>query len=171
MIETRNKGIQLTILFLAFLELSPFNRILWVFSHSRIFYMDTSPWPLDDLWLGIHDYSTVRIFYACHTYCDTGNPFKRSLSRNCDIHTCCWAFGRGSVSTVFYDLGLSWPGFEISTFRIRSKRATTYYHSVRHSYTGIFVIFGLSSHTPKALYMSHMVYIKTSEVCNVTKNY
>ena len=33
-----------------------------------------------------------------------------------------------------------------------------YYHSVRPNYTGIFVVFGLSSHTPKALCLSHIVY-------------
>ena len=39
---------------------------------------------------------------TCHTYCDTGlSPKTR------DIHTCCRAFGSGTVTACFNDLGLS----------------------------------------------------------------
>ena len=61
---------------------------------------------------------------ACHTCCDTGHPFLRSSPRTRDIHTCCRAFGSGTVTTCVNDLGLSRPGFEHPTFRMRGERST-----------------------------------------------
>ena len=49
---------------------------------------------------------------ACHTYCDTGHPFIWSSPRTRNTHICCRAFGSGTVTTCFYDLGLSRLGFE-----------------------------------------------------------
>ena len=39
-------------------------------------------------------------------------PFIWSYLRTRDTHTCCRAFGSGSVTTCFYDLGLWRPGIE-----------------------------------------------------------
>ena len=61
---------------------------------------------------------------ACHTCCDTGHPFLRSSPRTRDIHTYCRAFGSGTVTTCVNDLGLSRPGFEHPTFRMRGERST-----------------------------------------------
>ena len=61
---------------------------------------------------------------TCHTYCDTGHPFLRSSPRTRTIHTCCRAFGSGTVTTCYNEFGLSWPGFEHPNFRQRGERQT-----------------------------------------------
>ena len=48
-----------------------------------------------------------------HTHCETGLPFIMVISRTRDTHTCCRAFGSGTVSTCFNDLGLSRPGTDL----------------------------------------------------------
>ena len=63
--------------------------------------------------------------FTCHTYGDTGHPFLRSSPRTRDIRTRCRAFGSGTVTTCFSDLGLSRPGFEHPTFRLRGERSTS----------------------------------------------
>ena len=53
---------------------------------------------------------------VCHTYCDTGHPFVMIISE-CHTHTFCQTFGSGSVTTCFYELGLSRLSFsEIHRF-------------------------------------------------------
>ena len=50
---------------------------------------------------------------ACHTYCDMENPFKqRSSLRTRDNHTCCRAFGSGTVTTCINDTDLSRSSIE-----------------------------------------------------------
>ena len=63
--------------------------------------------------------------WACYTYCDTGRPFIIVI---CEYpwRTCCWALGGGVVITCLKDLGLSWPGIEPRSFRMRGKRSTTW---------------------------------------------
>ena len=51
-----------------------------------------------------------------------------SSSRTRDTHTYCGAFSSGAVTTCFYDLGLSWLGFEHITFRLQGERS----RSLRH---------------------------------------
>ena len=41
-----------------------------------------------------------------------------SSPRTCDTHTCCRAIRSGAVTTCFYDLGLTPPGFEHPSFRM-----------------------------------------------------
>ena len=44
--------------------------------------------------------------------------------RTSDTHTYCWAFSSGAVTTCFYDLGLSWLGFEHPIYRLRGECST-----------------------------------------------
>ena len=45
-----------------------------------------------------------------------------------DTHICCRAVDSVAVTTCFYDLDLSWVGFEQQTFRMRGE-----YKRLRHS--------------------------------------
>ena len=51
-----------------------------------------------------------------------------SYPRTHDTQTNCQAFGRGAVTTCFYDLGLSRLGFEHPTFRLQSERSRPLRH-------------------------------------------
>ena len=62
-----------------------------------------------DLWLALMAIQQQGSL-TCHTYCDTGIPLIMVISR--DTHTCCRAFGCVSVTSCFYDLGLSRPGID-----------------------------------------------------------
>ena len=41
---------------------------------------------------------------ACHTYCNTGNPFKIVNTQDCNPHTHCRVFGSWAVTTCFVRL-------------------------------------------------------------------
>ena len=105
---------------------------VWCFSsQSRIFYSYgdvTLPangckfWPI----LGTYDhwavikgyYQVIKGYSTCHTYCDTGHPFKMVISedpRTRDTRTCCRAFINEAVNTCLNDLGFSRLGFEHPT--------------------------------------------------------
>ena len=60
---------------------------------------------------------------ACHTYWDTGRPFRWSSQRIRDTHTYCPAFVSGALTTCFYGLRLSLLGFKHPTFRLRDDRS------------------------------------------------
>ena len=54
-------------------------------------------------------------FLACHTYCDTDQLFLKAISEWRPVthtHTCCRAFGRGTVTTCFNELDTSRPWVE-----------------------------------------------------------
>ena len=62
---------------------------------------------------------------ACHNYCDTEHPFIMVISKD-PWHShllpsvCSWA-----VTTCFYDLDLSWLGFEHQAFRLSQPHCAT----------------------------------------------
>ena len=118
---------------------------VWCFSsQSRIFhsYGDvTLPangckfWPI----LGTYDhwavikgyYQVIKGYSTCHTYCDTGHPFKMVISedpRTRDTRTCCRAFINEAVNTCLNDLGFSRLGFEHPTFNLRGERFSPLCH-------------------------------------------
>ena len=68
---------------------------------------------LQILTYALHPWSLrIKGFLACHTYCETGHSFIRSSPRTTDTRFYCRAFGSGSLTTCFYDGGLSRLGFE-----------------------------------------------------------
>ena len=90
--------------------------LIWIRYHYRWraanFDLCSAPWTLSS-----EDY------LAFHTFYDTGHPFKMVISENAWHPHICRAFGSGAVTTCFYDLGLSWLGFELPTFRLRGERS------------------------------------------------
>ena len=50
------------------------------------------------------------------------------IPKDRDTHTFYWAFSSVDITTCFYDLGLSWLGFEHPTFRLRGER----FNPLRH---------------------------------------
>ena len=67
-------------------------------------------------------------FLACRTYCDTGHPFIMVISYDPWHLTCCRAFSSVAVTTCFKDSGVSRPGFEHPTFRLRGQRSNPLRH-------------------------------------------
>ena len=68
---------------------------------------------------------------APQLYCDKGPPFKWSSLRTRDTRTFCRAFGSWALTsccltTWFYNLRLSGPGFVHITFRMRGNILTDY---------------------------------------------
>ena len=83
-------------------------------SHSRIVlsYEDvtTAGKVLQILTYARHSWSlSSEGSLACHNYCDTGHPFIMVISGDL------WHSHSGTDPTWFYDLGLSWLGFENPT--------------------------------------------------------
>ena len=64
---------------------------------------------------------------VCHTYCYSGIRPQWS-PRTRDTHKYCCMFSSGTVTTCFYDLGLSRLGFEYPTFRMQGKRSNRLRH-------------------------------------------
>ena len=60
---------------------------------------------------------------ACHTYCDTGQPFIMVISEDPGHSRLCRALSSGSVTNCSKDLCQWWLGFEHQTFRLRSGRS------------------------------------------------
>ena len=107
-------------------------------SHLRIFHLygdvNTSGEELHILTHARHSWPlSSEGSFACHTYCDTVYKVCRvvfrvlckhqSSPRTRYIHTCCRAFGSGTVTTCYGDLGPSGLGFEHPTFRMRVERS------------------------------------------------
>ena len=55
--------------------------------------------------------------YWCHSYCDTEHPFIMDITSHL-----LRVLSSGTVTTCFYDLGLSRLGFGLPTFRLRGER-------------------------------------------------
>ena len=68
--------------------------------------------------LGAHEHWAASSSLVCYNYCDTGDSFSRSSSRNRDIHICCYQSNSETVTNSFNDSNLSQPGFEHPTFQM-----------------------------------------------------
>ena len=69
---------------------------------------------------------------ACHTYCDTGNPFIMVISEDpwhSHLFPSIWQW---SYHYLFWDLVLSRLGFEHPTFRLRGERSNPMHHRRGH---------------------------------------
>ena len=83
-------------------------------SHSRIFHsygdVTIADEGLQILTYARHSWSlSSEGSLACHNYCDTGHPYIMVISGDL------WHSHSGTDPTWFYDLGLSWLGFENPT--------------------------------------------------------
>ena len=75
-------------------------------------HVETSPLPVQIMTYARHSWTlSSEGSLACHTYCDRGHPFITVISKDRDTQTYCRAFSSGTVTTCFYDLGISWLGF------------------------------------------------------------
>ena len=69
--------------------------------------------------------------WACSTYCDTGRPFKMVISEDPSHSHLLPSVWHGSwymCTTCFYDLGLSWIGFEHPTYGLSGERSNRLRH-------------------------------------------
>ena len=65
---------------------------------------------------------------VCHTYCDTGHPFNGHLRGPVTLTLNAEPFVSGTVTTCFYDLGLSWLGFQHPTILLRGELSNPLHH-------------------------------------------
>ena len=87
---------------------------LQILSYTRL------SWPLSS-----------EVSLACHTYCDKGHSFIMLICE--DSWHSLQAFGSGVVTTCFYDLSLSWLGFEHQTFSLRNGCSNRLHHCGGHT--------------------------------------
>ena len=101
-----------------------------VYCPTREFFTrtETSPLPVKGckIWplLSTHGQWAVRVLW-CHTYCDTGHPFKMVISEDpwhSHLHVR-WTCTSVTVTNCLYDLGLSQLGFKHPTFHLQGQRS------------------------------------------------
>ena len=93
----------------------PIRLFVWVFCSIREFFTQLETSPLHILTLTWHSWSLrieLGFFITCHTYMyhETGQTFIIVISVR--TRACCPAFGSGTVTTCFNDLGPFRPGIE-----------------------------------------------------------
>ena len=113
-------------------------------SHSSIFYLyGKSPLPVKGYtyWptLGTYRHWAMRVFLACHTYCDTGHIFIM-VPWTRDTHTYYRPFGSATVTTCFYDFSPSRLIFEHPTFRLQGEGSNRLRHRRGLKWVVVFVL-------------------------------
>ena len=109
--------------------------LIWRLQHYQILTFVRLSWPLS------HEGSL-----ACHTYYDTGHSFIMVISEDPWRDT--RAFSSGTVTTCFYDLGLSRLGFKRPTFRLRVQRSNPLRIRRSHALWINFTCFGFQTKAP-----------------------